>query len=157
MANSTVVSTIKDRVINALISDKDIVLAIDAKDIEDDVDLVNTHIFRYNKNPDTVNSSITFITLMVTTTSRDSNNSFITPTLEILILSHNDHMNITNIDGIQDNRNDYLSMLIDKKLNGTDTFGGIGVMQMISNTEGTYNSDFLYRRLIFQTIDKQLS
>lgn len=43
--------------------------------------------------------------------------------------------------------------LLDEKFNGSTDYGGIGKLQLVSNTDGTYNKDFLYRRLIFETID----
>ena len=53
----------------------------------------------------------------------------------------------------KDNRNDYISMLLDEKFNGSTEYGGIGKLQLTSNSEGTYNEKFLYRRLLFETRD----
>lgn len=155
MANSSIVTDVKDELINAIIDDETILIAIGSSDIETPSDYVGTHVFRYNKNPILITKSITFITIMVHTKARDRNGSFITPTLEIWIYSHNDHMDLKRgeIPGITDNRNDYISKLLDKKINGESGYGAVGVWKLTSNTEGVYNDKFLYRRLLFESVD----
>ena len=37
-----------------------------------------------------------------------------------------------------DNRNDYISMLLDKMFNGSAALGGIGNLNLILNEEGTF-------------------
>ena len=56
------------------------------------------------------------------------------PQLEIWIISHNKHNRIDNIKGVRDNRNDYISILLDEKFNGESA--GIGSLKLISNTAG---------------------
>lgn len=152
MANSTSISEFKERVVKAIAKDDALFYAFDAKDCENGGDLINTHIFKYNKNPETITETITFMTVMVHTKSRDKNGTFVTPTLEIWIYSRNDHMKM-DYKITKDNRNDYISMLLDEKFNGSTEYGGIGKLQLISNTEGTFSQKFLYRRLIFETVD----
>ena len=53
MANSSIVSELKKKVITAIVTDDALVYSFGATDIEDGSDLINTHIFRYNKNPNT--------------------------------------------------------------------------------------------------------
>ena len=152
MANSTSISEFKERIVKAICYDDTLFYAFDAKDCEDGGDLIGTHIFKYNKNPETITDVDTFITIMVHTNARDRNRVYITPTLEIWIYSHQRHM---EMDGriTKDNRNDYISMLLDNKFNGSSEYGGIGKLQLVSNTEGTFSSDYLYRRLVFETVD----
>lgn len=152
MANSTSISEFKEQVVKAIAKDDDLFYAFDAKDCENGGDLIGTHIFKYNKNPETITETITFMTVMVHTKSRDKNGTYITPTLELWIYSHNDHMEM-DYKITKDNRNDYISMLLDKKFNGSTEYGGIGKLQLISNNEGTFSQKFLYRRLIFETVD----
>ena len=152
MANSTIVSELKEKVVMAIAKDNDLFYAIDAPDCENGGDLINTHIFRYNKNPDTITKVITFITVMAHTKSNAKNNDFVIPTLEIWIYSHDDHMKMDS-KITKDNRNDYISKLLDEKFNGSTEYGGVGKLKLISNSEGTFDSKFLYRRLIFETID----
>ncbi|MEN2589359.1 hypothetical protein, partial [Acinetobacter baumannii] len=62
------------------------------------------------------------------------------------------HMIVDNIPKITENRNDYLSELIDAKLNGRSDFG-IGELQLASNVEGSYQQDYVYRKMVFTTKD----
>ena len=136
----------------AIAKDDDIFYAIDASDCENGGDLINTHIFRYNKNPETITKVITFLTVMAHTRTKDRNGDFVIPTLEIWIYSHDDHMKMSS-KITKDNRNDYISRLLDQKFNGSTEYGGVGKLKLISNTEGTFSSDFLYRRMIFESVD----
>ena len=61
-------------------------------------------------------------------------------------------MNVDNVPKVTENRNDYLSRLIDERLNGRDDFG-IGKLKLISNIEGSSQKDYLYRALVFQGLD----
>ena len=61
-------------------------------------------------------------------------------------------MIVDNIPKITENRNDYLSELIDAKLNGRNDFG-IGELQLASNVEGSYQQDYVYRKMVFTTKD----
>ena len=61
-------------------------------------------------------------------------------------------MIVDNIPKITENRNDYLSELIDRKLNGKSNYG-ITDLSLISNIEGCYQQDYLFRKMIFEGID----
>ncbi len=152
MANSESISVFKEKVVDAIAKDDTLFYAFDAKECENGGDLINKRIFKYNKIPETITETNTYMTVMVHTKSRDRNATFVTPTLEIWIYSHFDHMKM-DYRITKDNRNDYISMLIDDKFNGSTEYGGIGKLRLVSNTEGTYNDKFLYRRLIFETFD----
>lgn len=152
MANSTSISAFKEKVVKAICGDDLIFYTFDTNDCENGGDLVGTHIFKYNKNPETITETITFMTVMVHTKSRDRNGAYVTPTLEIWIYSHQDHMDM-DYKVTKDNRNDYLAMLLDEKFNGSTEYGGIGKLKLVANTEGVFSPKFLYRRLIFETVD----
>lgn len=152
MANSLSISQMKDKIVDAIAKDEALFYAFDAKDCENGGDLINTHIFKYNKNPDTITETITFMTVMVHTKSRDRNGTFVTPTLELWIYSHFDHMDM-DWHITKDNRNDYISMLLDDKFNGTTEYGGIGALKLTLNQEGSFSNKFLYRRMLFETVD----
>lgn len=152
MANSTSISDFKKNVIDAITNDDTIFYAFDAKECENGGDLIGTHILTYNKVPDTVTEVSTYMTIMVHTKARDRNKTFVTPTLEFYIYSHYKHMKMDR-KITKDNRCDYLSMLIDDMFNGSVEYGGIGKLHLTLNTEGVYNKDFLYRHLVFETID----
>ena len=155
MANSSIIRKAKNKIIKEFIKDKDIVSAIDSDKISKPEDLVGTHIFNYNQNPHTLNTIGTFITVQVHIPqnyySDYHGNSAIhvKPTIEIWIISHEKHMKMPKVN---QNRNDYLSELIDNKINGKGGFG-IGDTKLVSNMEGAFQSDYLFRKLIFQCLD----
>lgn len=174
MANSAIVTALKNAVMDEIMKDENLFYAIDSPQISDFTQsdkLLYTHLFPFHKNPDTITENITFLTFQVhIPKSRDRNNNsltWVTPQLEIWILSHTDHMVVDNIPKIRDNRNDYISKLIDKKFNGKDTFGGnikdsnnvhiYGRLELLCNVEGTFSKDFLYRQMIFEMKDLNYS
>ena len=61
-------------------------------------------------------------------------------------------MSVDNIPKVTQNRNDYLSELIDNKINGKSGFG-IGNVRLVSNVECALQTDYLCRKLIFQCLD----
>lgn len=156
MANSSSIGLIKNTIIKELIKDETIVQAIGSSTINSKTPekLINTHIFNYNQDPYTIKEVNTFLTVQVhiPESYRRNNEIYVTPTVEIHIISHYRHMIVDNVPKVTDNRNDYLSRLIDKKFNGRSDLG-IGTMRLSSNIEGSYQSDYLYRTLIFVTTD----
>jgi hypothetical protein len=84
--------------------------------------------------------------------------------LEIWIYSEETCMNVTNIPLIYDDRNDYISKLLNNKFNGRSCFGVnddlinlLNPLEMTSNVEGVYSPKYLYRRMIFETKDLNMS
>ena len=167
MANSSLVTDLKKQVIRELINDENIFYAIDSPyvtNLEDADKLVYKNIFPYHKNTETITDVTTFITLQVHIPKYyDKNKIWVLPVLEIWIISHDDHMRVTNIPKVSENRNDYISKLLDVKFNGRNTIGVskndknnlhlYGKLKLTSNTEGAFSKDFLYRRMIFETKD----
>ena len=159
MANSSIIKKAKNKIIKEFIKDPDIVAAINSSTIKSNESekLINTHIFNYNQNPHTLNIVGTFITVQVHIPQNyynDYNSSAtrVKPTIEIWIISHERHMIVDNVPKITQNRNDYLSELIDKKFNKKTGFG-YGETTLLSNVEGAFQSDYLYRKMVFQCID----
>lgn len=155
LANSTIISDFKRNVMSALTHDDTIFNAFDAKECENGGDLENTHIFTYNKVPDTITEVSTYLTIMVHTNIQnkwDKQVTFIKPSLEFWVYCHDKHMKMDRRI-TKDNRCDYIAMLLDYMFNGSTEYGGIGQLKLTLNTEGAYNKDFLYRHLIFETID----
>lgn len=156
MANSSTIIAIKNNVINAMCNDGDIVSIIDSPHGYTGDELKGTHIFNYNKNPETIVETISFITVLTSMSMRDKNGTFVTPTLSIYIYTHNGHMDLPKEflgKGDFTNRNDYLSFLIDEKFNGTTEYGGIGRLILRKNDEFVATSKFNGRHLLFETID----
>lgn len=160
MANSSIIRIAKNKIIKEFIKDPEIIAAIDSSDINpnEPEKLIGTHIFNYNQNPHTLNKVGTFITIQVHIPqnyySDYHGNSVIhvKPTIEIWVISHEQHMTVDNVPKVTQNRNDYLSELIDNKINGKSGFG-IGNTKLISNIEGASQTDYLYRKLMFQCLD----
>ena len=160
MANSSIIRKAKNKIVKEFIKDPEIIAAINSSEVKSNEPekLINKHIFDYNQNPHTLNIVGTFITIQVHIPqdfySDYHGNSIIhvKPTIEIWIVSHEKHMVVDNVPKITQNRNDYLSELIDRKINGKSGFG-IGETRLISNIEGAFQQDYLFRKLIFQCLD----
>lgn len=164
MANSSIIRKAKNKIIKEFIKDPEIIAAINSSEVKpnEPEKLINKHIFDYNKNPHTLNIVGTFITIQVHIPQSYYNDYYngsvtrVKPTIEIWVISHEDHMNVDNIPKITINRNDYLSELIDKKLNGRSGFG-IGETVLQSNIEGAFQQDYLFRKMVFQCLDLNAS
>lgn len=156
MANSLIIGKTKNKIIKEFIKDIDIIQAIGDEEITSLAGaekLVNKCIFTYNQNPFTLNTVKTFITIQVhIPNSYLRNNTFVKPTIEIWIVSHEQHMIVDNVKKITDNRNDYLSALIDNRLNGRKDIG-LGELKLTSNIEGAFQKDYLYRKMVFEGTD----
>lgn len=152
MANSIIISEFKKNVIDAITHNEDIFYAFGADGCENGGDLEGTHIFTYNKVPETITESALYMTVMVHTKRYDRGGMYITPSLEIWIYCRHDHMKMDRRI-TKDNRCDYMSMLLDNMFNGSSSYGGIGELTLVLNTEGAYNKEFLFRRMLFETTD----
>lgn len=157
MANSSIIDKAKNKIIKEFIKDKDIINAIDSSTAASAEKLIGTNIFNYHQNPNTINTVETFITVQVHIPQsfsyyKNSNSIYVKPTIEIWIISHEQHMIVDNIPKITANRNDYLSILIDNKLNGRSDFG-INSLTLTSNIEGCYQQNYLYRKMVFEGTD----
>lgn len=167
MANSSIITKMKDKVISEIINDETLFYAINSPEYKDPNyadDLIGTHIFNYNQNPNTLNKAITFLTIEVDIPKTyDSNNTWVLPRLEIWIISHESCMKVDNIPKITANRNDYISQLLDLKFNGRESIGIspnpkenlnlYGKLNLVSNIGKAYSADYLYRQMIFETKD----
>jgi len=156
MANSLIIERAKNRIIRDLIKDREIILGIDASEVSPDEPekLIGRNIFDYHFIPETITRTDTFLTLQIQIPySRGFNDkTYVHPRVEIWIVSHWRHMIVENIPKIRVNRNDYLSMLIDDRLNGRTDLG-LGKLDLIQNIEGCTYTDYVYRQLIFETLD----
>jgi hypothetical protein len=164
MANSSIIRKAKNRIIKEFIKDKEIIEAINSKEVKtnEPEKLINKHIFDYNQNPHTINIVGTFITIQVHiphnyySDYRGNSVIHVKPTIEVWIISHEKHMIVDNVSKVTSNRNDYLSELIDRKINGKAGFG-IGKTKLLSNIEGSFQGDYLYRKMIFECLDLNAS
>ena len=159
MAHSSIIREAKNKIVKEFIKDQDIIAAINSSEVKpnEPEKLINKHIFNYNQNPHTLNKVGTFITIQVHIphdyyTDYKASATRVRPTIEIWIISHEQHMNVDNVPKVTQNRNDYLSELIDNKFNGQSGFG-IGKTILLSNVEGAFQQDYLFRKMIFQCTD----
>ena len=159
MANSSIIRKAKNKIIKEFIKDPNIVAAINSNEVKpnEPEKLINKHIFDYNQDPHTLNIVGTFITIQVHIpqsyySDYRTSKVFIKPTIEIWIVSHERHMRVDNVPTVTQNRNDYLSELIDNKINGKSGFG-IGQTKLLSNVEGAFQQDYLFRKMIIECTD----
>ena len=150
-ANSRIIEKVKNTIIKELIQDNDFLKALNVPNDQSNAeDVLGTYIFDYHQNPNTIEKVQSFITIQVhlpEVLHIDPNR--ITALIEIWIYSHYKNMKITNIPKIRCNRNDYLSMLLDSKLNGRTDLG-IGTVKLKGNIEGTFQPDYLFRNMTFE-------
>lgn len=168
MANSSIITLLKRKIKSEIVNDPFIVKVFGSPDYDKEdpdwsgEDVGSHYLFTWNQNPTTITKNITFITLQAHI--RKYRDNWVKPTFEIWIYSHNDHMKLSAKDfpGIDANRNDYLSQLLDEKFNGrtslgnendTDRFNLLGKLELTVNEEGVYNEKFVYRRMVFETKD----
>lgn len=155
MANSSIISKAKNKIVREFIKNPELIKAIDSKKISEDQTekFIGTHIFDYNQNPFTLQDVQTFITIQVNIPNTLFHSQpFVKPQIEIWVISHERHMKVDNIPKVMANRNDYISELIDDMLNGRTDFG-IGEMVLVINTEGIFQQDYVYRKLVFEATD----
>lgn len=153
MSNSSIIGNAKNKIIKEFISDDAIIAAIEPTNINSNEELVNKYIFNFHQNPLTVNDAKTFITVQVHIPNQYSTSKVLASiNVEIWIITDEKHMRVTNVPKVTENRNDYLSRLIDSKLNGASPFG-IGTLKLKSNIEGSYQKNWLYRQMIFEVSD----
>lgn len=155
MANSSIIGKSKKKIIKEFINSPEIIQAIDSRkiDIKQSEKLIGTHIFDYNQNPYTLTDVDTFITVQVhIPDTYFRSKPFTKPQIEIWIISHERHMKVDNIPKVTQNRNDYISELIDNMLNGRMDFG-IGELACIMNIEGAFQQDYAYRKMVFEATD----
>ncbi|MCR1867113.1 hypothetical protein [Murimonas intestini] len=160
MANSSIILSMKEKVIQELIDDEEIFRAIDSPDITDFNDsgrLDGTHIFRYRQHPDAVTGPITRLCIQVQIPEEEpvKNTALVSPVLKISIISHISCADMTASSGSKVSRIDHLSRLLDLKFNGREDFG-LERLTFKASTEKCYGKDYLCRELSFTCKDLNL-
>lgn len=159
MSNSSIVRKAKNKIIREFIKDEQIIEAINSSEVNSNEPekLIGKHIFDYNQNPHTLNMVGTFITIQVHIPEPyyggyHSSAIHVEPRIEIWVISHERHMVVDNVPKVTQNRNDYLSEIIDRKINGKSGLG-IGETKLLSNIEGSFQADYLFRKMVFKCLD----
>ena len=172
MANSEFITILKRKIKNEIVNDPLIVKAFGSPDYDETdldfsgEDVGENYIFSWDQDTKTIKETMTFITLQVNIKTYREN--WVKPQLIITIYSHSNHMKLNpkEFPGIDANRNDYLSQLLDDKFNGRTTIGLeydpdrislMGKFELSENYEGVLNNSFAYRQLIFETKDLNYS
>jgi len=156
MPNSSIISSLKDVVIESMVKNEALFYAIDSptiKDFKNSSELAYTHIFPYDQNPETIKDATTIITIEVDILeSYGKSQEWVKPTLIIKIISNEKRMKVSNIPKVTANRNDYISQLIDNMLNGRMDLG-YGPLTLFRNIGESFMKGYLYRTMIFKTQD----
>ena len=122
----------------------------DKVDPDDNSTLIYTHLYPFLRIPPTLTDVETYILLAVDTTNVSrTNKSFCQMRLCVWVMSHQDHMKMKGKNGT---RIDYISDLIEEMLVGQIKYG-FNKLELISNVEKVFNSNYQYRELIFHTND----
>lgn len=164
MANSEFITKLKNQVVKSILNDEEIITAIDSPDMLKD----NWEPIYLLNNRDTINAGFTpsiYRELQVPRVLDDAgtailievqfprpsgvNNLYLTVQLQIMIISHQEHMRIDNVIGVTDNRNDYLSILLDRKFNDDMGFERINLISSVANS---YNEKYVYRTMTFECL-----
>lgn len=148
--NSFELGEFKLTLIKKLIGDENIVELIGASsdEVEYPDDLIYTHIFPYNRIPDTEQEVKTYVTVMVNATSLPKRNDIVR-NLSIIVRVYT-HKDLMRVAGSNSDRIDLLSAYIDRILNESCDFG-IGHVTLGSNTEHVLDSKHFFRELVFHT------
>lgn len=166
MANSTIITSLKQWAIRKIITNNEIVNAIDNPSMHEKgwkpIFLVNNNItnergytpsiYNFYKFPTSIDKTITFVCIMANTYQM-KNENYVNAELHVIIFSHKDHMIVDN-PSISDNRNDYIAKLVDRELNGNfakymKTDASLGKLVLVSSVEDTYDNNFSTRHMKF--------
>lgn len=155
MNTGSLILSMKEKIAEELIRDPAITAAVctDGTVPENPEDLYGTRIFRYHRLPDEQGAPTAYLTVQVhIPRSEDRNNTFLKPTLELWVITHESLMPIAGHPEVNAGRNDYVSQLLDEKFQGYEGLG-YGRLAFAENTEGVLPGSFLYRKLIYETLD----
>lgn len=158
MANSDIIRKAKNKIITEFIQDKEIIEAMDIPEIlvpkNKPSEAFGKAIFDFNQPPNTIKESMCFMSVLLNMPEayRNQNDMYVKPRVIINIWCEIDHMRVKNIPKVTSNRVDYLSYLIDNKINGREDLG-IKQLVLIKNEEKSYWDKWLMREIVFEGLD----
>lgn len=158
MSHSSAITDMKQQAVKELLNCKMFIDALDAKEIDNDCDLVGTHIFTYPINPEYLKNPCTFVVITTQIPRITGGKLYSHPKIIFQIVSHVQHMKISTKEfKTGSNRNDFISQIIDHIFNSDKTstrkFGFFGQLDLIRNEEGYINKDWVFRYMEFETLD----
>lgn len=158
MANDMAITTFKNKLIEMIQDDEQIIHALNLSEGEDPEDLVYTRLFPYYFVIPTQEDAKTYILVEVGLEAlQDRYNAYKNDIMfdkcfiYIYVVSHQNCMRMDEA-GISAVRTDYISQLINKKFNGA-YITGYGTLQCTSNMPRSLNDTYRQRELIFEILD----
>lgn len=158
MANDKIITTFKNKLIEQLQNDSEIIEALAVTKDEDEEDLAYVRLFPYYFAIPTQEEAKTYIMIEIGLEAlQDRFNPMRNDIVYdkcivyIYVVSHQTVMKMDSA-GQSAVRTDYISQLINKKFNGK-TIAGIGTLQRISNMPRSLNDTYKQREMIFEVVD----
>ena len=145
MAVADAISDWKNKAIELVISQDEIMELLDMDEVEAD-DPMYARIFPYNHIPQTIEETKVYITFTVNIPKITFNNVRAYPRLTVRVIAHQERMKL-NMAGVSATRIDYIAKLIVNLLTKNDF--GYGKLKLATNYEDLYNYIFHYRELVF--------
>lgn len=158
MANDTIITTFKNKLITQMQDNPLIINALNINSNEDAEDLAYVRLFPYYFIVPTQEDAKTYIMVEVGLEAiQDRYNALKQDIIYdkcmvyIYVVAHQDVMRMDNA-GQSAVRIDYISQLINKQFNGK-YIAGIGMLQRISNMPRSLNDTYRSREMIFEVLD----
>lgn len=145
MAVANAISDLKNKAIELVIGQDEIMELLDMDEVEAD-DPMYTRIFPYNHIPQTIEETKVYITFTVNIPKITFNKIWAYPRLTVRVIAHQERMKL-NMAGVSATRIDYIAKLIVDLLTKNDF--GYGKLHLATNFEDLYNYIFHYRELVF--------
>lgn len=145
MAVADAISDWKNKAIELVISQDEIMELLDMDEVEAD-DPMYARIFPYNHIPQTIEETKVYITFTVNIPKITFNKVWAYPRLTVRVIAHQERMKL-NMSGVSATRIDYIAKLIVNLLTKNDF--GYGKLKLATNYEDLYNYIFHYRELVF--------
>jgi len=157
MAKSKCIRQFKNKIMSELSQDSEIVNALGLNPDEDPDDLVWHRLFPHKFVPQTESEVRSYILVEIDIPERrtryggSDSDIWVHPIIVFYVLTHQEDMRM-NMVGESGTRMDYLSELVEEKYEGRQGFG-VGALQLKSDTEGSVNTTYRFRQLVFEAVD----
>lgn len=146
MPNSSAIIDWKNRVINEMINNSELMSCFEKT--EDEIEnIVYKNIFPYGYIPEKQTNVDVYITVQVSIPKITFNKIWAYPRLIINIVCHQNFMELKK-SGISADRIDYMSSIIDEMFNGSEGWG-CGKLELATNVEENLSTTYKYRQLVF--------
>lgn len=158
MANDSIITTFKNKLIEQIQNDKQIINALAINKDEDEEDLSYVRLFPYYFVVPTQEEAKTYIFIEVALEAvRDRFNTYKNEVVYdkcmvyMYVVSHQSVMRMETA-GLSAVRIDYISQLLNQKFNG-QYIAGIGTLQRITNIPRHLNDVYRCREMTFEVLD----